>query len=102
MSSSEHSERKLRTPSYRRHKPTGRAVVTLNGRDFYLGKWDTKASRQEYDRLIGDWLARGRRLPDAEEQQQFTVAELCAAYWRYAKGYYRKDGQPTRTIDQVR
>ena len=48
-----------RVPSYRRHKPSGQAVVTLNGRDIYLGKWDTKASRTEYDRLIGEWLAVG-------------------------------------------
>lgn len=26
-----------RRPSYQRHKPSGQAVVTLNGRDFYLG-----------------------------------------------------------------
>ena len=25
-----------RVPSYRRHKPSGQAVVTLNGRDIYL------------------------------------------------------------------
>jgi hypothetical protein len=27
-----------RVPSYRRHKPTNQAVVTSDGRDFYLGK----------------------------------------------------------------
>ena len=27
-----------RTLSYRLHKPTGQAVVTLEGRDFYLGR----------------------------------------------------------------
>ena len=42
-----------RVPSYRRHKPTGQAVVTLNGKDHYLGKWNSKVSRVEYDRLIG-------------------------------------------------
>ena len=40
-------------PSYRRHRATGQAVVTLCGRDHYLGKWNTAASRAEYDRLIG-------------------------------------------------
>ena len=34
-----------RTPSYRRHKPSGQAVVTLNGKDYYLGKNGAKASR---------------------------------------------------------
>jgi hypothetical protein len=30
---------RLKVPSYRRHKPTNRAVFTLGGRDFYLGPW---------------------------------------------------------------
>ena len=55
--------RSLRTPSYRLHKPTGQAVVTLDGRDFYLGKHGTPASRAEYDRLIAEWLANGRAAP---------------------------------------
>ena len=49
-----------RVPTYRHHKPTGQAVVTLNGEDIYLGKWNSKTSRAEYDRLIGEWLAAGR------------------------------------------
>ena len=48
-----------RIPSYRHHKPTGQAVVTLNGKDHYLGLWGTAASRAEYDRLIGEWIANG-------------------------------------------
>ena len=45
-----------RVPSYRRHRPSGQAAVTLNGRDIYLGTWNTKASRAEYDRRVGEWL----------------------------------------------
>ena len=41
------SVRALRTPSYRPHKPTGQAVVTLNGRDFYLGRFGSPESRTE-------------------------------------------------------
>ena len=52
-----------RVPSYRRHKPSGQAVVTLNGKDRYLGKWNTKASRVEFNRLVGAWLAGGGTLP---------------------------------------
>ncbi len=29
-----------RLPSYRCHKSTGQAVVTINGRDIYLGKME--------------------------------------------------------------
>jgi hypothetical protein len=63
-----------RVPSYRRHKPTGQAVVTLNGRDIYLGKFNSTVSRAEYDRLIGEWLAAGRCLPRPETG--LTIAEL--------------------------
>jgi hypothetical protein len=54
-----------RVPCYRRHRPSGQAVVTLGGHEFYPGKWNTKASRDEYDRLTGVWLAAGRSLPTA-------------------------------------
>ncbi len=42
-------------PSYRLHKPTGQAVVTLSGRDHYLGKFGTPHSHNKYQRLIGEW-----------------------------------------------
>ena len=92
----------LRLPSYRRHKPTGQAVVTLSGKDYYLGRWNSRASRAEYDRLIGEWLAAGRCLPSSRSGTDLTVAELGCAYWNFAKGYYRKDGQPTRSLDRVK
>ena len=52
-----------RVASDRLHRPSRKAVVTINGKDFYLGPWKSKASRIEYDRLIGEWLANDRRLP---------------------------------------
>ena len=89
-----------RVPSYRRHKPTGQAVVTLNGRDCHLGPYRAKASRAEYDRLIGEWLAAGRCLPAPESD--LTVAELALRYWRFAKVYYLKDGRPSGSTDRVK
>jgi hypothetical protein len=77
-------------------------VVTLNGKDHYLGVWKTTASKAEYNRLIGEWLAAGRCLPATRGGTDLTVAELGAAYWNWATGYYRKDGQPTRSLDRVR
>ena len=58
-----------RIPKYRLHKPSGQAVVTLSGRDFYLGRFETKASRAEYDRHIAEWLANGRRPPAEKEDR---------------------------------
>ena len=89
-----------RVPSYRRHKPSGQAVVTLNGVDHYLGKWNTKASRAEYDRLIGEWLAAGRC--PTKIDPGVSVAELALAYWQFAKSYYRKDGRPSGSMDRIR
>jgi hypothetical protein len=37
-------------PSYRRHKASGQAVVTLGGQDVYLGPHGTAASKREYVR----------------------------------------------------
>jgi hypothetical protein len=51
-------------PSHYNHKATGQAEVTLNGRAHHLGKWKSPASRAEYERLITEWLANGRRLHD--------------------------------------
>ena len=31
------------TPKYRKHRHSGQAVVTLAGKDHYLGKYGTKA-----------------------------------------------------------
>ena len=82
----------LRVPSYRLHKATGQAVVTINGKDLYLGKWDTAPSRSEYDRIIGEFLAKGRRL---QSDAELTVVEVLNDYRKFAASYYRKGGQLT-------
>jgi hypothetical protein len=76
-------------PAYRRHRPTGQAVVTLDGRDFYLGNWKSAASKAEYNRLIAEWLAGGRKLP--VDPQSLTVSEVVAAFRRHAKVYYKSE-----------
>jgi integrase len=89
------------TPTYRKHRATGQAVVTLNGRDHYLGKYGTAASKAEYDRLIAEWLAGGRQLPSRDNE--LTVNELILAYMRHADKHYRKpNGEPTRQLELVR
>ncbi len=82
-------------PAYRKHKQSGQAIVTLNGRDCLLGPHGTKVSRLEYDRLIGEWLQHGRQLQPDAPKASLTVVELIVAYLDFAKGYYRKDDRPT-------
>jgi integrase len=80
-------------PQYRKHRASGQAVVTLDGRDLYLGPHGTKASRGEYDRLIGEWLANGRRLVTPATSDKY-VTELVEAFWAFAESYY--GGNPQR------
>lgn len=87
-------------PKYRKHRASGQAVVTLNGRDFYLGPHGTKASRLEYDRLIAEWLANGRAVHQPEAE--ITVSELAARYLKFAKGYYVKDGKCTKVVPGIK
>jgi integrase len=93
-------------PAYRLHKPSGRAVVTLGGKQHYLGAWNSPESKAEYRRLIAEWLASGRGRPKAAEAPPPaapTVAEVVLAYWRHAEAHYRTpDGGPSRELDNVR
>jgi hypothetical protein len=73
-----------RPPAYRKHKASGQAVVTINGTDHYLGPHGSKASQIEYDRLIAEFLAHGRVLPNGSDPT-LTVSELMAAYIKWAK-----------------
>jgi hypothetical protein len=93
-----------RVPSYRLHKPTGLAVVTIGGRDVYLGKHGTPESRAEYDRLIAEWLATARRpiVAGPDSGADLTVNEMLLAYLRHADGYYVKNGQPTTEPANIR
>ena len=85
-------------PSYRHHKPSDQAVVTIDGKDVYLGKYDTEESREEYDRRIAEWLSNGRQQPPPEdkEKEELVIGDLMLAYNRHANAYYRKDGHPGR------
>ena len=85
-----------RLPKYRKHKASGQAIVTLAGKDHYLGLHGTQASKHEYDRQIAQWLADGR--PTRQKQiQEITVTQLAALFWEFAQTYYVKNGKPTST-----
>src|SRR4051794_31240345 len=87
-----------RVPKYRLHRPSGLAVARFSGVDYYLGKHGSEESRNEYDRLLGEWMMKGRQLPAKVARSpvgQMTVNELMLAYLHFAKGYYLKNGEPT-------
>jgi len=47
-------------PKYCLDKPSQRAFVILDGAKTYLGRFGTQESRDNYDRVIGEWISRGR------------------------------------------
>ena len=67
-----HAPTHQKTPFVRQHKASGKAIVTLDGRDHYLGEFGTPESRVEYDRLIHEWLANGRRLARPRPSHRLT------------------------------
>lgn len=92
---------RARVPSYRRHKASGQAIVALSGRIHYLGPYGSQVSKDEYDRVIAEWLANGRR--PSQRPMSVTVSEVLADYLEFAEGYYRRpDGTPTPEIVHVK
>ena len=99
--SSKQTKRRKRIPSYRLHKASGQAMVTLDGKDFYLGTHGTAKSRAEYDRLIAEWLANGRSI--AARSRELTVSEVILAFLRHAKKYYAQpDGTPGQEYGNIK
>ena len=70
-------------PKYRHHKASGQAIVTLSGKDYYLGPHGTQVSKAQYDRVIAEWLANDRRLP-TDNESIVSMEELLAAFWVHA------------------
>jgi integrase len=95
-----------RPPAYRLHKPTGQAVVRLDGKDHYLGKHGTEASQEAYRRLIAEWLTSPRRRREIAAEaadERLTINGLILAYWdRHVVPHYVKDGRPTSERDNIR
>jgi hypothetical protein len=93
-----------RMPSYRHHKPSGQAVVTLNREDHYLGRFDSAESREAYDRLLAEWLANHRLPPQpaCDPVDLISIDELMVAYWDHLLRYYVKAGKPTSEQDTIR
>jgi integrase len=97
-------------PSYRLHKACGQAIVTIRGRDFYLGPYGSDSSRQRYADVLTadahrrplDPFARSRSPSVGEVDAGPSVAVLCLAFLDYAEGYYVKNGRQTDEVDCYR
>jgi integrase len=91
-------------PTYRLHKQSGQAIVTLTDgiggrRDVLLGKHNTPESRTEYLRVLAEWEATDRRLAGREAGIGISLNELNLAFLRHAESHYRRpDGTITAEV----
>ena len=98
----------IKVPKYRHHKGSGQAFVQVKGHRSYLGKYASEQSQERYRRFVAELMAAAQsagtpaRPEDAPPGEGLTVVELVAAYWRFAKGYYVKDGRPTGWTAHIR
>ena len=84
---------KRNEPNYRLHKASGQAFIELEGRRIYLGKHGSKASREKYERLKGEYLANGRQLPPTQKKTGMSCHELAIHFLEWAEEYFMS--QPT-------
>jgi hypothetical protein len=101
-------------PTYRRHRQSGRGIVTPAGRDhLLLGAFKSAESRRVYERMIGEWIAAGR--PEAfrttapaagaggdVEDEQITIEEPLARFLVHARAYRTPSGKPTSEVNSMK
>ena len=76
------TKKKPRTPKLCRHSTSGQGYVTLSGRRIYLGRHGRPETEQAYHRVVADWIANGRRLPDpAPDDFRFELVEGVVFRW---------------------
>src|SRR6516165_6312695 len=100
---------KRKPPSYRLHKSSGQAIVTLSDGlgaryDVLLGKYGTAESRAEYARVVSEWETNGRRRPQpARKLPDSTVNELLDRFWSHVQEHYRRpDGTATSEVGEFK
>jgi integrase len=74
-------------PGYLRHKASGKAVVRIQGRDYYLGEYGSPESKEKYYRL----LAEAAVSPTfGTSKSRVTVSEAVVKYLEHCHEYYSR------------
>ena len=113
---------KNQPPKYYLHKRSGSAVVRINGREVYLGKYGSPESHERYAKAIVDWrdslepepatpeeafdkLSKRVTVVSLRERRKaghlLTINELVIVSVKHARDYYRKNGKVTREAEQI-
>lgn len=100
--------RKKKSPSYLLHRATLQARVRRpsDGKWFYLGPFGSPKSKRKHESLVAKWLAEEYRTaqqsPVDDVAEPLTVDILCAVYMEHVERYYRKNGEPTSEVYNIR
>lgn len=74
-------------PQARKHPASGQARVTIDGKDYYLGKFGSSEADEAYRRIIAQWLAKEGPFT-LRDDDPVTIAEVLAGYLQFAERYY--------------
>lgn len=97
-----------KVPSYRYHKASGQAVVTLSGRDVYLGPHNSEEILQRYQAALAEWFASCRMAPRAatrnptKQAPDLTLNEIYLPYEQFIEQHYRKYGVMTSEVASIK
>jgi integrase len=94
-------------PKYRHYKPKHLAVVRIDGKDHYLGKYNSDEGKEKYRRLIAELVSSPVPVGTPAHQpagiSDLSVNELLVLYWdRHVSTYYVKGARPTSEQDNIR
>jgi len=81
-------------PKYALHKPSRQARVRINGKEIYLGEYNSPESPDEYDRLPGEFFLGTLDL----KRDSFSIARLTIMFIEHVKSYGPKKSQDSESI----
>lgn len=81
----------LQNPQYRHYRPKNLGVVRIDGKDHYLGRYDSPESWEKYHRLIAGWLEHREQAPTSpsaaatEKPPELTITQMLNRYRKSAE-----------------
>lgn len=99
---------RLKVPKYRRHSSRDLGFVEWSGKRHYFGKFNSPESLEAYSRFLAEHVLRDSAelprttQPSSPAAAPATVVEVVDAYWQHAKTYYRKNGQPSPHLGNLK
>ncbi|MBK8097630.1 MAG: hypothetical protein IPK26_11020 [Planctomycetes bacterium] len=104
------STRSTRVPSYRFHRGSGQARVTIDGTDHYFGVYDTPESKERYRKVLAEHLGKQPRTiaddldDEGTDLHAVTIEKVLAAYWEHAGAAYvdRDSKKPKPELSNIK